>query len=135
MDVSSYVTQHREALGLAEQLQQKLQQAQLPIEEISKLLMEIGGKLKFHLSMEDSYVYPKALAAANSDLKAVAKKMQAEMVGISDAFGKYLTTWTKISILKDPAKFISDTKGILATLKRRIDLEEHDFYPLLHAHL
>ncbi|HEY5126597.1 MAG TPA: hemerythrin domain-containing protein [Bradyrhizobium sp.] len=103
--------------------------------EIRKLLTEIGGKLKFHLSMEDSYVYPKALAAANSDLKAVAKKMQAEMVGISDAFGKYLTTWTKISILKDPAKFISDTKSILATLKRRIDLEEHDFYPLLHAHL
>src|SRR6201996_6477340 len=101
MDITPYVKQHREALGLAEQLQQKLQEAQPPVQEIARTLIELSGKLQFHLSMEDKYVYPKAVTSANADLQATARKMQAEMLGIADAFGKYVGDWNSNSIARD----------------------------------
>jgi hypothetical protein len=135
MDITSYVKQHQEALGLGQQLQQKLKEAQPPVQEIVKILIELAGKLNYHLSMEDKYVYPKAVTSTNADLQATAKKMQTEMLGIADAFGKYVSNWNSISISKDLGKFTAETTEILTALKKRIELEEHKFYPLVREHL
>lgn len=135
MDISPYVKQHQEALGLARQLQQKLQEAQPPVQEIARILVELSGKLKFHLSMEDKFVYPKAATSANADLQATAKRMQTEMLGIADAFAKYVGEWNSNSISRDLGRFTSETTGILAALKKRIELEEDKFYPLVREHL
>ena len=135
MDIIPYVKQHQEALNLAQQLQQKLQEAQPSVQEIAKILIELSGKLKFHLSMEDKYVYPKAMTSTNADLQATAKRMQTEMLGIADAFSKYVGDWNSNSISKDLGKFASETTGILTALKKRIELEERTFYPLVREHL
>lgn len=135
MDITPYVKQHREALDLARQLQQKLQEAQPSVPEIARILIELSGKLKFHLSMEDKHVYPKAVTSANADLQATARKMQTEMLGIAEAFAKYVGDWNSTSIARDPGKFASETTAILTALKRRIELEEQKFYPLVREHL
>lgn len=135
MDVSSYVKHHRETLGLARQLQQKVQEAQPSVPEISRILIELAGTLKFHLSMEDKFVYPRAASSTNPGLQAIAKKMQTEMVGMSEACGKYFATWDSTAIADDMGRFAAETNRILAALKNRIDAEEHTFYPLVHEYL
>jgi len=135
MDVSSYMSQHREALFIAQRLQLKLCEKQPPADDIAAILTELAGKLKFHLAMEDKYVYPKALSSSHPDLQATAHKMQTEMAGISDAFLNYLATWNISAIAGDTRKFTDETNAMLAALKKRIDLEERTLYPLVHRHL
>ncbi|MBB6251383.1 hemerythrin domain-containing protein [Nitrospirillum iridis] len=135
MNIVPYVKQHQEALGLAQQLQKKLEESPAPVQEIVEILIELSGKLNFHLSMEDKFVYPKAVTSANIDLQSTAKRMQAEMLGIADAFAQYVAVWNSNSISKDLSKFASETTSILTALKKRIELEEREFYPLVREHL
>lgn len=135
MDISPYIKQHAETLDLAQQLEQKLQEAKPSVQEIIGILIKLSGKLKFHLSMEDKFVYPKAITAKNADLKSTAERMQAEMLGIADAFSNYAAAWNSKSISEDMSKFASETTGILTALKKRIELEEQKFYPLVREHL
>ena len=135
MDVSSYVKQHRDALDLAQRLQRKIQEPQPAVSDIVAILIELAGKLKFHLSMEDQYVYPKAIASQDEALRSVAHRMQSEMLGISAAFAKYVSTWTSVAIGADLARFRTETGSLLAALRDRIDREEHSFYPLVHKGL
>lgn len=135
MDISSYVKQHREALDLAQRLQKKIQEPQPPASEITAILVELAGKLKFHLSMEDQYVYPKAVTSPDRALRSMAQAMQSEMLGISGAFAKYVSTWTSSAIAGDLARFRTETSGLLAALRDRIGREERSFYPLVHKGL
>ncbi|MDI9409515.1 MAG: hemerythrin domain-containing protein, partial [Candidatus Pacebacteria bacterium] len=94
-------------------------------------LIKISAQIKYHLSMEDAFIYPKSASSSNADLKALAVKMQEDMVPISAAFGAYVNSWNPDRIGKERAAFVAETKGIAAALKTRIDNEEKNLYPLV----
>ncbi len=136
MDINSYLEQHKEAAGLVVDLEKRLQNVEGEAVGIMTTLTTLIGKLGYHISMEDKYIYPKAVESTNDDLKAVATKMQSDMAPIGEALGKYAKVWYSADVIKkDPDTFVTETKGIIAALRNRIEVEEKDFYPLVKEHL
>ncbi|TWB11533.1 hemerythrin HHE cation binding domain-containing protein [Nitrospirillum amazonense] len=135
MNITPYIKQHQEALDLVQKLQEKVQEAPPSVQEIVTILIELSGKLNFHLSMEDKFVYPKAVNSTNPELQSTARKMQTEMMEIAGAFTKYVGDWNSNSIQNNFEKFMSETALIATALKKRIDFEEANFYPLVRDHL
>lgn len=136
MDIKPYLDHHKEAVNLVQSLQEKIASPAQNAEEINKMLITLTGKLKFHLSMEDKFIYPKAVSSSNAELQTVAKKMQAEMAPIGAALSSYAAAWGGVAAIKaKPDAFVAETKKIISALKSRIETEEKSFYPLVSKHL
>ena len=135
MNVDSYLDQHKEAVGLVLDLESKLLNPAEEAEAINGILTTLIGKLTFHISMEDKFIYPKALESANEDLKTMAGKMQSEMGTIGGVLDSYAKNWAAVAQIKaDPDTFVTETKKIISALKGRIAAEEKNFYPLVAEH-
>ncbi len=136
MDIKSYLEQHKEAAALVGDLEGQLSNAADNAEVIRGILVTLIGKLKFHVGMEDKFIYPKAIESNNDNLKSVATKMQQEMGQIGEVLDKYAMSWNSVDKIKsNPDVFVTETKEIIAALKSRIGAEEKDFYPLVTEHL
>lgn len=136
MNIKPYFDQHREALGLVQKLQEKMGNPAQNADDIAGMLLVLVGRLTFHLSMEDKFIYPKATSSSHPQLQAVAKKMQAEMAPIGEAISAYAKAWNSPAAIRaQPEVFVAETGKIVAALKNRIDAEEKTFYPLVANHL
>lgn len=100
--------------------------------EIRKLLVQLSGKLSFHLSMEDNYLYPKLMQDADPKIADTAKKFADEMSGIANVFKEYSTKWQEKTIAAEPDNFITATKGLFVAVQNRINREETELYLLLN---
>lgn len=132
VNTSKYKEQHKDLLAMAGSLQAMLNVQGLSqnADAARKCLGEIAGKLNVHLAMEDQVLYPALLKGA-SDTSAMAQRFIDEMGGIKAAFGAYLAAWPGAGVIqKDPQGFISQTKGIIEALHKRIRAEENELYPL-----
>ncbi|MDI9408445.1 MAG: hemerythrin domain-containing protein [Candidatus Pacebacteria bacterium] len=135
MDISKFLHQHEEALELLQRLEDHCKQIPLNSREVSESLVGIAAQLKFHLAMEDKFLYPKASQSSDAELKSLSHHMSDEMMEISKVFDKYVNAWTKSSIDRDSAKFLAETAQIIAAIRDRIEREEGHLYPLAEARL
>lgn len=136
MNVDSYLKQHKEAAGLVGEIEGKLSNAKQEAQAINQLLIKLLGTLKFHISMEDKFIYPKATASANGKLKSVATKIQSDMAPIGAALEKYARSWSSADKIRvNPDAFVKETNGVIKALVNRIEVEEKTFYPLVVEHL
>lgn len=99
--------------------------------EISKLLVVLSGKITFHLGMEDKYLYPLLQGSNAPNLKAMADEYIKDMGSLAGAFKDYMASWSfSKRIEENSPEFITQTKAVFAALKKRIEREESDLYPL-----
>lgn len=131
MDMTKFLRQHQEAAEVVKQIESKMG-AGVPAhaDEIRSLLSGLVGKLKIHLSLEDKDLYPKALGSSDAALKQIGARLQKEMSGLAGALLDYSNKWTASAIKATPDAFVTETKGVVAALKKRIEVEEKEFYPL-----
>ena len=95
------------------------------------VLISLSGKLKAHLSKEDSELYPDLLASGDAKLTDMAAAFQSEMGGLSQAFEDYMTTWRSIEALEDdPDGFVRASEAIIDALSDRINRENRELYML-----
>ncbi len=136
MDITSYLEQHKEAARLIGELEGKLSNPVEEAEAIKQILTTLIGKLNFHISMEDKFIYPKAVESTEESLKTTTTKMQVEMAPLGDALGEYAKKWLNVNGIKSDADtFVVETKVVIAALKSRIEAEERDFYPLVKEYM
>ncbi len=101
------------------------------IPDIMGVLISLSGKLKAHLSKEDSELYPDLLASGDAKLTDMAAAFQSEMGGLSQAFEDYMTTWRSIEALEDdPDGFVRASEAMIDALSDRINRENRELYML-----
>jgi hemerythrin-like domain-containing protein len=90
------------------------------------------GKLKIHLSMEDSHLYPQLADHASEDIRKLAGDYMREMGGIYDRFNAFVLRWKSDSPPEGfPSAFVEEGKDLMETIYGRIREEEETLFPLL----
>ncbi|MCX8500414.1 MAG: hemerythrin domain-containing protein [Alphaproteobacteria bacterium] len=135
MDITKFLHQHEEALELLDKLESDCSKEPINSRDLSESLVSIAAKLKFHLAMEDKFLYPKAATSSDQDLKNLSQKMSDEMGKISIVFEAYVNRWSRIAIEREPQKFLTETAGIIDAIRKRIEREESSLYPLAEQKL
>lgn len=122
--------QHREILTLLAGLEELVRRGSKPFEVLMKL-GELSGKVKVHLAQEDQVLYPALLRHKDPGIRETAQKFVQEMGGLAEAFGKFKTRYSSLDGLKEnPAQFAAELNKIAAALKKRIQAEDQELYPL-----
>lgn len=136
MDVSNYIRQHNEAASVVSEIEALVSgNAVVDSAKVASLINTLVGKLKIHLSMEDKSIYPRAKESSNGDLRAMAIKLENEMSGLAGSLIEFSQKWRLANAIEDDmASFISESRVVFSALKKRIEVEERDFYPLVAEH-
>jgi len=124
---------HTEVRGLTAQIERLLDLKAILADAapIAAAVRELFGKFGVHLAIEDATLYPRMLNHADATVREAARRFQAEMGGLKASFDNYRHCWPgPTAINRDPAKFVEETKQILATLSRRITHEDSHLYDL-----
>ena len=124
--------QHKDILVIAKTIDEKIKNKENENnleKNIARLLNELAGKLKFHLSNEDKFLYPKL---KNSEVKSLSQKAisyEKEMGGLVNEFSNFHKKYNTPSKLKEKInEFEKSFLTIKALVKARIDKEEKDLY-------
>ena len=99
--------------------------------DLFRLRGDLRRALLVHLAREDWVVYPRLLASSRPDVHALAGRLVGEAAAFSAAFQAYGRKWTTASIEADWPGFRNETLAILAQLRQRIRVEDHELYPLV----
>lgn len=134
MRIESYLQQHQEIGKEIETIETLV--IENSIEEnamdIALHISTLAGKLKVHLSMEDSYLYPELSNRSDSKISEKALQYQQKMGDLASIFTSYKNSYnTKTKILTSASDFKKDTANVLKALKTRVACEEKELYPLV----
>ncbi|MEA3277404.1 MAG: hemerythrin domain-containing protein [Pseudomonadota bacterium] len=135
--VSVYREQHKELLGMAEELRPLLNREQLRIRPVAKsahtLLCEIAAKLKDHLANEDKELYPSLLTHSDLKVRSTAWKFISGEHSLRLWFEAYNKKWLKNCDFEFSDEFLKDTNHLLETLAARVEREERFLFPRLEG--
>lgn len=100
--------------------------------KIAKEISILSGKLRVHLTTEDSSMYPYLLETGNEQVKTLAKEFADEMGHISEAFMAYKDRFnTRTKIINNQEDFFKETKQIFKVLQERMDKEDKHLYKFI----
>ena len=102
------------------------------IERVRELLANLSTELELHLLIEDDILYPVLLKDSKESIRNVAHMFVIELSGLKEAFKKYKAKWANHkTIAKSSESFISETKALVTLLRKRIEKENNELFPLL----
>lgn len=129
--------QHHELLDIASALSLHLQIdriAEMP-DAVHELLLNLAGRLRVHLAMEDRGLYPLLLETRDETVKRLAREFIDDIGGLSARSRKYMLRWSVPRLISEhPRDFARETRELLQELSLRIEREETELYPLLKEH-
>jgi hemerythrin-like domain-containing protein len=126
--------QHGEVLKLVEEMSANMDVGALERDAaaIRRLLSALAAKLTMHLAMEDKVLYPQMLQHPKHEIQKLARAYSKEMGGITDAFTAYLARWPSPETIQHAAaEFVRETNAIFKALRKRIEKEDSELYPLV----
>jgi hemerythrin-like domain-containing protein len=133
MKTQNFRRQHDELVALVAEMTPLLSVSKIKdnSQKIHSFISKFSGKLKAHLSMEDSILYPAILASAHSN---IANKYSKEMTALKPAIETFFRKYINIKTLEEnPQEFINELTQIVDILKKRIDAEHRELYPIYEA--
>lgn len=133
---ASYRQHHEELRAIAARIDRVLDRDGLTAtpDEAAAVVRELFGKFSVHLAIEDKSLYPRAKAAGDSRLHAVASRFESEMGDLGKRFDAYRQSWPgPLAIGRDPARFAQETRTVLTALRERVAREETELYDLIDA--
>lgn len=127
--------QHKEIGDIIKKLEELVSQDVVAKSfDISMSIALLAGKLTIHLNSEDKYLYPDLLQHQDAKVQQVSKQFSAEMGNLFKAFANYKNMYMlSQNIKRNPTVFLDETKVIISAIKKRVEHEEKDLYPLLSA--
>lgn len=126
--------QHQEFFDLITkmELHKSEQQVKDNAGTISLLLSQLSGKLKIHIISEDKFLYPALMKNTNPKIKTTSQAFFEEMGGLSKVFEEFKNSFaTTNKIASNSAAFLRESQKVFLALKKRIEKENKDLYPLL----
>ena len=101
------------------------------IPDILGQMIDLSGRLKAHLAVEDQMLYPMMIAADHPLASDRAAEYQEEMGGLAANFENYMSKWRSFTAIEaDPSGFVTETRELFEALSERIDRENNRLYPL-----
>lgn len=114
---------------LSSYLDEKTLSANIPI--VIGLMVRLSGKIKVHLAMEDSKLYPRMSASSDPQACGLANLYKSEMGDLADVFKAYIAKWLAPDrIDADKRGFIAETTALFDALSDRIRRENEILYPV-----
>ena len=102
---------------------------------VQELFSTLADKVKEHIALEEGTVYRDLLVDEDHEVQRVARNFLSGSHGLKKFFGDYLRHSASRGLAdQDIADFIEETEEIFQTLKKRIAVEENQFYPLVEKH-
>ena len=100
-------------------------------ELVQELVTKISDELRLHLLVEDDLLYPALMKDPKESIRNIAYMYVAELGGIKDTFKKYKAKWTRNEAIAESIEaFKSETEALITLLKKRIDKENNELFPL-----
>lgn len=129
--------QQNEIVEISGVINSLLNKEQLAIKAIAKvahsLLCELCEKMDAHLAEEHKGVFPSLLTSHDSNTQNLAKGLINNDRFLKPEFKKYQKRWLKDCKFEFTDEFIKDSKDILATVMKRMDIEYHTMIPKLES--
>lgn len=99
--------------------------------EADQIIGAMHALLVNHLQLEDQWLYPTLMQAADQDVRHFAADSFEEMGGILGAWLAYRAEWSADTIHTYPQRFATATRGIVEALALRVEREEDHLYPAM----
>jgi hemerythrin-like domain-containing protein len=132
MNIDRFMEQHREIRAMLEGLLRHLGPGNPDLMAARQSLVSLAAVLNIHLTLEDQALYPTLLKHPEPKVQAKAKAFMEEMGGLKIALTGHLQRWTATERVKaEPASFQRETLDLVKVLKRRLDAEDGELYPML----
>lgn len=126
--------QHGRALECAAeiaQLSETPESANANAQKIRMSLSHMAGVLKPHFNSEDRILYPTLVKDTDPAVSGSAKRFWDELGGISATFNRFLDEWRSVNAIEGRSvEFIQACAALFPALKKRIESEESELYPL-----
>lgn len=125
--------QHGDLVDLAQEIAQSARSnTAFQDKDFSKTLSFLEGKLKIHLTMEDTHLYPVLLKRDDPEICSKVAEYQKEMIGLYDIFHTFAMKVRGTDIDgHDDGALHGELAGIVERLQKRIEFEEEVIFPLL----
>lgn len=99
---------------------------------VQGIFSSLAHKVKEHLALEEGTVYKELLVDGDHEVQRVARNFLSGNHGLKKFFADYLRRSNKHGLTdRDVSAFLEETDEIFDTLKKRIAVEENQFYPLV----
>ncbi|AOP35085.1 hypothetical protein A0128_15295 [Leptospira tipperaryensis] len=126
--------QHQIVNEYAHQIESEIDKANPNIGHLVELLSIFSASLLFHLNVEDMELYLKMEHYTHNSptLVSLFEQYQKTMFGLKDTLLDYASKYSDpLTIEMNFTNFKEETTEILGHLRKRIDREESEFYPLI----
>lgn len=133
MELNNYLEQHRVLESEITTIKSLINRndVQQNAGDIALHISTLAGKIKFHLSMEDKYLYPELQRSEDERVKKLASDYQKEMGDLAEKFVTYKDKYnTKPKILQNLSIINQETTQIFLAIEKRIQKEEKELYTL-----
>lgn len=133
MEINNYLEQHRALESEITTIKSLINKndVQQNAGDIGLHISTLAGKIKFHLSMEDKYLYPGLQRSDDERVKKLASDYQKEMGDLAEKFVIYKDKYnTKPKILQNLSTINQETTQIFLAIEKRIQKEEKELYKL-----
>lgn len=101
--------------------------------DISNLLATLSGKMKSHLTIEDSMLYPPLATNSDPDIRAKVQKFADARDDFRESFDEYIQKWrNSVFIQEKPEEFISETNSMFTYIATRINTEDKEIFTLFN---
>jgi iron-sulfur cluster repair protein YtfE (RIC family) len=95
------------------------------------LLARFNQLLHVHLAREDVIVYPPMIGGNDPHAAAVATAFLNELATIDEQVQRFESTWTGGEVSSCWTDFCQDLRELVTSIRRRIERENEELYPLL----
>ena len=92
-------------------------------------LTDLACELGEHLAHEDSFIYPRMIAARDTAMADTARRFVREFATLRHDWSLYLGEWTGETIAADWDNFRTETLAMMARLAARVSAENELLYP------
>lgn len=134
MDMRQFDDDHRFLLDALEQAAPLLVAGGCDGEGVQTLAAQVAAldaRLKLHLVIEDRFLYPQLLDSGEHHLRSRAAAMQNEMGRLYAEYRVFVDTFVaRNGAEREPERFVAEARRLFGLLRRRIEREEAELYPL-----
>lgn len=133
MKIEHFQEEHVEILKVLKKLESLCEKnIQLFSNEIARELIMLRFKIKVHLSVEDSILYPSVDKGGDDSVLDIAHEFREQMASVSVRFMGFMNRWElATSIAANPNAFYQEVEALIGILRHRIQQENQQFYPAI----
>ena len=129
MSYERFIAEHARIDASGEALLELTGADQPDVPAVIIALSDLSCELTGHLAHEDSLIYPRMIAARNTELSETASHFVEEFAALRADWDVYLREWGSDAIAGDWQEFREQTRSILARLAKRVRAENDLLYP------